>query len=89
MSETMLVFTKSEMADLIKTAVKDAISEGLRKPEETKGKEYLTIREVLANYKVSRSTLFRWRRTGFLKPRIFGPRSLYLKSELEKVCELR
>lgn len=41
--------------------------------------------EVMAQYKISRSTLYRWKRDAVLKPSSLGKKDMFLKSDIERV----
>jgi len=49
--------------------------------------EYLTTDEVAGLLKVSKVTLWHWRKKGVIKPRHVGNIKRYLKSEVEKLLE--
>lgn len=48
-------------------------------------KEWLESHEVLSTFQISRSTLFRWKREGTIKPRRLGKRDFYLRRDLERL----
>lgn len=49
----------------------------------------LTMEEVMDRYDVSKSTLWRWKKEGYLVPDMLGRKSFYKLSEIEKVCKLK
>ena len=47
----------------------------------------LTMDEVIDRYDVSKSTLWRWKKNGYLVPDMLGRKAFYKLSEIEKVCK--
>ena len=55
-----------------------------KQEEQTKTKdELLSVPEVMSLLKVSRTSLFRWQKNGYLEPIKTGGRCRYRKSEIE------
>lgn len=78
------------MRDELRKIVREALEEhertrGTGHNGRNVGDEYLTADEVIERYRTSRATLTRWDKDGYLKPRKLGRKSLYLRSEIEKL----
>lgn len=60
--------------------------ERINLPEEEK-EVWMDSYEVMQTYKISRSTLYRWKTSAVLVPSKIGKRDMYLKSDLEEILE--
>ncbi len=95
MSTEMVLISKEELENTIKSVIDERVKHNLavfavqKEKEKEKGKKdrYLTSKEVRAMLKVSRSTLHRYRRNGVLPSYKMGGCVRFLHSEVEKVVE--
>lgn len=83
----MLLLSAQEVSDIIENAVQRGVTRALQAKENlTVKREKLSTREVCEEFGVSRATLFRWSKQGYLKPhKERGLRPYYLRSEVEEV----
>ena len=67
----------------------EAIEEAIRKAKKEftpeKSEEYLTISDTCRKLDVDRSTLWRWAKSGYLKPIEIGGKRKYRASDIEKI----
>lgn len=67
----------------------EAIDEAIRKAKQEftpkKEEEYITISEASKKLDVDRSTLWRWAKSGYLKPIEIGGKRKYRASDIEKI----
>ena len=91
--EELVVIPLRQLTEIIKTSVDSTMEKWLDKKiqqeHEDKKKEetMLTINEVVAKYKVSRSTLYHKTKSGDLPCHRLGARVLICKADIEKVIK--
>lgn len=68
----------------LEAVVKRALMEVLAKDEQPSAERLLTVSEVCAMLGVTRSTLWRWAKTGYLVPEKIGSRVRYKESDVKK-----
>lgn len=84
----VILFSKSDLEQVIKSAVAEAMSSYVATPTmEGPKDEYLSRNEVAAKLKVSMCTLWRMSRENRLIPRRVGRKLLYLRDDVEKVIK--
>ena len=85
-SNSMVVtLTTNQLQDLMEKTVSRAIENRLNSLQEEK---FLTVNEVSEKYKVSRTTLYLWRKKGYINFCTSGGKSVLFKdSEIRKFIE--
>ena len=81
-NNVQLVVNAEELKNIIQSILLDYSNS---KKEES----YISESEVLAKYKVSRPTLWRWNKSGYLVKVKFGAKVMYRTSDVEKILNRR
>lgn len=79
-----IVVTLSDLKEFALTIVSEAMA---AKEAERKEEKYLTPDEVADMVGVSKNTLWRWEKKGYLIPIKFGRKSFYKQSDINKILE--
>lgn len=79
-----IVVTLSDLKEFALTIVSEAMA---AKEAERKEEKYLTPDEVADMVGVSKNTLWRWEKNGYLIPIKFGRKSFYKQSDINKILE--
>lgn len=72
-------------ADSLQRILKSVIGETLAELRSQDRETYLSSDEVMALLKVSKATLWRWERKGYLVPVRFGRKVLYKESDIKQI----
>lgn len=83
----LIVIPKEELKQIVRDAVSDAI-ELFNNDKHQEDGEYISRERVCELLKISKATLYRWRRSSKLPPAIYmGGRVLFRKEEIIKIIE--
>lgn len=76
-------------ADDLESVIYKIIQDKGEKSKSKKDEEFLTIKEVIRKLGVSRTTLWRWEKNGYLTPIRVGNKVRYNSSEINKLFKGR
>ena len=85
--QTLLVCNEAQLRTVIADTVRDVMKQAKAEAEAAKEMATMTREEVAKLFKVDVSTLWRWKKTGYLVPNEVGSRCLYLKSDVERMLQ--
>lgn len=83
-SQTLIMCSLDDLRTIVTEAIQDAAN---KFKEAAEADELLTVDEVSNLLQVDRSTLWRWHRDEYLVPQKVGKRSLYRKSDINKLIK--
>lgn len=83
-ANVQIVVTLSDLKEFALTIVSEAMA---AKEAEKKEEKYLTPDKVADIACVSKNTLWRWEKEGYLIPIKFGRKSFYKQSDINKILE--
>lgn len=72
---------------MIAETVKQVMQEAKAEAKAEKEMATMTREEVAKLFNVTKPTLWRWKKTGYLVPKEVGSRCLYLKSDVERMLQ--
>ena len=81
--ERFVILTENQIEKIVNDAVErcfDRLSENLIKKEED---NCISINEVSKKYSLSRTTLWRWEKLGYLRPKRLGRKIFYSEEEIQ------
>lgn len=82
-TNTLLVLNKNDLQELVFSLLDEWQSKQQQKPEE----KYLSREEVCELLSVTKPTLWRWAKRGYLMPVKVGNRPLYRQSDIDKLMQ--
>ena len=83
----LIIIPKDELKQIVKEAVSDAI-ELFNADKQLHDGEYISRARVCELLKISKPTLYRWRRSGKLPNAVYlGGKVLFKKAEIVKIIE--
>ena len=84
---TLLMVSAEQLKQIIQDAVKEVIEQTKAETMAAKEEATLSRLEVEQQLRVSKQTLWRWEKLGYLKPKRAGKRLLYFKSDIEALLQ--
>ena len=85
--QTLLMCDEAQLRTVIADTVKDVMKQAKAEAEAAKEMATMTREEVAKLCNVTKPTLWRWKKTGYLVPKRAGNRVLYLKSDVERMLQ--
>ena len=86
-ASTFMFIDEAQLRSVIAETVKQVMREAKAEAEAAKEMATMTLQEVAELLNVTKPTLWRWKKAGYLVPKTVGKRVLYLKSEVEQMLQ--
>ena len=84
-ASTFMFIDEAQLRSVIAETVKQVMKQAKAEAEAAKEMATLTREEVAELLNVTKPTLWRWEKAGYLIPKKVGKRVLYLRSEVEEM----
>ncbi len=85
MTSTLIMCDEEQLRKIVADTVRQVMNQAKAEAEATKEMATLTREEVAELLNVTKPTLWRWEKAGYLIPKKIGKRVLYLRSEVEEM----
>lgn len=82
-ASTLIMCDEAQLRKIVADTVRQVLNQAKAEAEAAKEMATLTREEVTKVLNVTKPTLWRWERAGYLIPKKVGKRVLYLRSEVE------
>ncbi len=86
-ASTFMFIDEAQLRSVIAETVKQVMREAKAEAEAAKEMATMTLQEVAELLNVTKPTLWRWEKAGYLIPKKVGKRVLYLKSDVEQMLQ--
>lgn len=84
-ASTLLMIDEAALKRIVADTVRQVMNQAKAEAEAAKEMATLTREEVAELLNVTKPTLWRWEKAGYLIPKKVGKRVLYLRSEVEEM----
>jgi len=85
MTSTLIMCDEEQLRKIVADTVRQVMNQAKAEAEATKEMATLTRDEVTELLNVTKPTLWRWEKAGYLIPKKVGKRVLYIRSEVEEM----
>lgn len=83
----LIMCDEAQLRTVIADTVRDVMKQAKAEAEAAREMATMTREEVAKLFNVTKPTLWRWKKTGYLVPKRAGNRVLYLKSDVERMLQ--